>query len=56
MNLPVGGLELLSFRPLPVLAIFRPLSYRASSYISFFLDFFYHASSASSAFMYLVAL
>ena len=56
VNLPVGSLECLSSHRSPVLAIFRPLSYRISSFLSLFLGFSSQASNASSAFMYLVAL
>jgi len=56
VNLLVGGFEHLSSRWSPILAIFHPLSYCASSYLSLFLGFSSWASSASSAFMYLIAL
>ena len=56
VNLLVGGLERLSSRQSSVLAIFHPLFCRASFCLSLFLDFSLWASSASSAFMYLVVL
>ena len=47
MNLPMGGLERLSSRQSPILAIFRPLLYRASLCLSLFLGFSSQASNAS---------
>ena len=56
VNLPVGGLERLSSHRSLVLAILHPLFCRMFSCLSLFLGFSSRASSASSAFMYLVAL
>ena len=56
VNLPVRGVDRQSSLLSLVLAIFQPLSYRASSCLSLFLGFSSRANSASSAFMYLVAL
>ena len=56
VNFPIGSLEHLSSRCSPVLAIFHPLSGHMSSCLSLFLGFSSWASSASSTFMYLVAL
>ena len=56
VNVPVGGLEGLSSRHSPVLAIFCPLSSRTSFCLSLFMGFSSQASNMSSAFMYLVAL
>ena len=53
---PYEGLERLSSCRFLVLTIFRSLSYHMSFCLSFFLGFSSQASSASSAFMYLVAL
>ena len=56
VNLPLGGLERFSSRLSPVLDFFPPWSYRASSSLSLFLGLSSLADSASSAFMYFVAL
>ena len=56
VNLPLGGLRRLSSLLSLVLGFFCPWSWHASSSRSLFLGFSSLASSASFAFMYLVAL
>ena len=56
VNLPVGGLERLSSHRSLVLIVFCPPSCCASFCLSLFLGFSSRANSASSAFIYLVAL
>ena len=56
VNFLSGGLERLSSRHSPVLAIFRPLSCSTSSCLFLFLGLSSQASNGSSAFMYLLAL